>query len=258
MGLPGAPRPDLIHIDRRQKSHLGLLPKTFAVAERFAAAPSPRRFARLRGEPWGGTVFSAGHFHVVPPEIAAVEVAIYEPFTLALQVLDMLLRTHTPFRVTRQRLLDVIDAWPVRSQARLARRTVMLADARSGSAMESLCRAIFLLYGFEPPDIQAEFSDSQGSMYVDFYWASIRLVIEYDGQGKWMDPRLDTGRAQWDRIHRHNERHDRLLAQPGVDKVVHLVSEDLRDINTFVLRMTSLGIPRDPRRAIHHPRGLAA
>ncbi|MGO1319415.1 MAG: hypothetical protein ACTII7_02150 [Galactobacter sp.] len=258
LGLPGSVRPTTIHIARTTRSHAGTLRNTFAVAPGHVAHPAPGRFARDLGSVWDGVAVRAGHFNVLPPELAAIQVAIHEPFGLALQVIDMIMRVRSPFRIVRSRLLEVIDAWPVKSQARLARRVVTLADARSGSPMESLLRAIFFLFGFQPPQIQTEFVDSEGHMYVDFYWPDLRLVIEYDGGGKWTDAELATGRAQWERIHAHNRRHDRLLAQPDVSRVVHLVKEDLRNIDAFVTRMTALGIPRDPRWVFGHPTGLQA
>jgi hypothetical protein len=81
-------------------------------------------------------------------------------------------------------------------------------------------------------------------------------VVEYDGQGKWMDPQLDTGRAQWGRIHQHNTRHDRLLALREVTKVLHLTSEHLRDVNALVALLIRSGVRQDRRRAERFPRGL--
>ncbi len=48
-------------------------------------------------------------------------------------------------------------------------------------------------YGFQPPEIQTEFRDGKGVMYVDFYWPGLRLVIEYDGEGNWTDAAVGTG-----------------------------------------------------------------
>lgn len=119
--------------------------------------------------------------------------------------------------------------------------------------MESLIRAICMLYGFQPPQIQTEFRDDKGSMYVDFYWPGLRLVIEYDGEGKWTDAALATGRAQWERIHKHNERHDRLMAQPDIERVIHLTKEDIRDVRALVRRLEMLGIPRRPELGMRFP-----
>jgi hypothetical protein len=252
-GLPGELRPTLVHLDRTDHQNGGLLPQTIASADGRAVVQAPRRFLHARGVPWDGEPIRAGHFRVVPPEIAAVETSLWSSFILALQVMDALLRAKKPFDVSRQDLLAVVDAWPVKVQAKRARRVLSLADARAESPMESMVRAIFILYGFEPPEIQTEFRDAAGEMRVDFYWPALRLVVEYDGEGKWTDPALETGRAQWDRIHQHNERHDRLMAQPSIHRVVHLTKEDVRDVRAFVIRMEALGIPRRPERAQFFP-----
>lgn len=263
-GLPGRVRSPLLHLDKWTAGHVGRLRDTYAARGPAAALPrAPRRFIHRRGRPWDGVPVAAGFFLTVPLEIAVVEVAAFEPLTVALPVVDALLRAAGPGGAGvpgRQQLLHVVDAWPVGTQAALARRVIGLGDSRAESARESFCRAVFLLAGFEPPDLQTEFTDQQGTLRVDFHWPSARVVVEYDGQGKWTEIDVPTGKAQWDRIRRHNERHDRLLAQPGIDRVVHLTTEDTRDVGRLGARLLAAGVPCDPRRALEHPfsRGLAA
>jgi hypothetical protein len=256
LGLPGSHRLEAIHTDVAPGAHSGTLTRTFNVAPGFKAVAPPARMSHSRGLPWDGRACSVYEYRVVPPEIAALEVSLWEPFVHALQVMDAMLRAVSPFNIGRGRLEEIIDQWPVKSQAKLARRVLDLADPRAESPMESLIRAICYLFGLEPPEIQVEFRDADGQMIVDFYWPRIGLVVEYDGQGKWMDPQLDTGRAQWGRIHQHNTRHDRLLALREVTKVLHLTSEHLRDVNALVALLIRSGVRQDRRRAERFPRGL--
>jgi hypothetical protein len=97
-------------------------------------------------------------------------------------------------------------------------RNLELADARSGSAGESLSRGQMLLIGVPRPDLQVSFArgDLPGHDVVDFDWPGLDTFGEFDGKGKYSREELRNGRSAeevlWDekvredRIRRHRRR----------------------------------------------------
>lgn len=68
------------------------------------------------------------------------------------------------------------------------------ADPASGSAGESLSRALIHVAGFEVPVLQQKFSDSSGLIgYTDFYWKHSKVVGEFDGEEKYSKSELRKG-----------------------------------------------------------------
>ncbi|HEY0888120.1 MAG TPA: hypothetical protein VGE38_00735 [Nocardioides sp.] len=124
----------------------------------------------------------------------------------------------------------------------LAERNLRLADARAGSAAESLSRGQMELLRVPKPDLQARFprGDQPGEDVVDFDWPELDAFGECDGKLKYFDARLTGGRPPeqvlWeeklreDRVRRHRphcarwdwdtamsrERLGRVLALAGV------------------------------------------
>lgn len=258
-GFPGRVRAPLLHLDQPGPGHLGRRTDTFAVKAAAAQVPrAPLRFVHHRREPWDGRSVRAGHFLTVPTEIAVVEAAIGEPLTVSLPAVDAVLRATPDPEGLRLALLQVADTWPVRTKGRWARRVIELGDPLSESPAESRCRAVFLRLGLERPRLQAEFSDAQGAMRIDFFWPSVGVGCEYDGRAKWTELNVATGRAQWDRIHQHNARHDRLLAQPRGHRLIHLTAEDLASTDRVRDLLVNAGVPRDPRWVLEAPLRIAA
>ncbi|SFB71075.1 Transcriptional regulator, AbiEi antitoxin, Type IV TA system [Nocardioides terrae] len=96
-----------------------------------------------------------------------------------------------------------------------AERNLRLADARSGSAGESLSRGQMEILQVPRPQLQTRFPrvDQPGDDVVDFDWPELESFGEFDGQGKYFDSALTDGRTPqqvlWDeklredRIRRH-------------------------------------------------------
>ncbi|HEY0890926.1 MAG TPA: hypothetical protein VGE38_15080 [Nocardioides sp.] len=105
----------------------------------------------------------------------------------------------------------------MRGHAR-AVQNLRTADARSGSAGESLSRGQMLLLGVPLPDLQVSFphADGGGVDVVDFDWPSLESFGEFDGDGKYFDDELTGGRSprevlrdeklREDRVRRHRPR----------------------------------------------------
>jgi very-short-patch-repair endonuclease len=84
--------------------------------------------------------------------------------------------------VTVEHLHTAVESaagWP---GVRRAREVVALADGRAESPLESITRLALHDSGFPPPMLQVTI----GPFRVDFYWPEFRLVLEADGEGKYV------------------------------------------------------------------------
>ena len=68
-----------------------------------------------------------------------------------------------------------------------------------------------ILDGFQLPDLQRDFFDSDGFITRgDFYWEELRLVGSFDGHGKYEDPAMLRGRSGYQVMRAEKAKHDRL------------------------------------------------
>lgn len=124
-----------------------------------------------------------------------IDVACTEPFVRSVAMIDQALR---PARrgeprwelglplLTKPQLVTVMDDLAPYRGLTAARHAVGFADGRSGSPAESFGRVQFYALGLEPPELQVEFFDEQGSIgYADFYWRELDLIVEVDGRSKY-------------------------------------------------------------------------
>lgn len=98
--------------------------------------------------------------------------------------------------------------------AKLRIRAVLeFADPASGSAGESLSRALIHVAGFEVPVLQHKFSDSTGLIgYADFYWKDSKVVGEFDGEEKYAKSELLKGRTPSQVVVAEKNRENRIRA----------------------------------------------
>ena len=68
-----------------------------------------------------------------------------------------------------------------------ARALLALADDGAESARETWARFAFALAGWPPPETQVRVETARGTYWADFGWPRWRLLIEYDGLGKYID-----------------------------------------------------------------------
>ena len=92
---------------------------------------------------------------------------------------------------------------PVTGRAN-ARRVAELAGPLSESAGESRCRWLFLLLGLPGPVQQVWIKDAEGSIgRVDFLFERERVIVEFDGLGKYQGPEdLRAEKLREDRLRR--------------------------------------------------------
>ena len=134
--------------------------------------------------------------------------------------------------MTKQVLLDTIDAmrdWP---GARDAGRAVSFADGRSESVGESRTRVAFHYADLPEPLLQHEIHDQRGRLIarVDFYFEEYRTIAEFDGKLKYTGE-LTPGTNPTEVLWREKKREDRLRAM-GFE-VVRITWADLYNVNAL-------------------------
>lgn len=132
--------------------------------------------------------------HGIPctsPERTVVDLALTEPFADAVVAADWAIRERTSVEALRRTL----DELAPRQHRGRAEHVIGFADARSGSAGESLSRALIAEHGFPAPVLQQRFDDHRGLIgYVDFWWPDHGLIGEFDGLVEYRDSELLQGR----------------------------------------------------------------
>lgn len=119
---------------------------------------------------------------------------------------------------TAEELADALAAMPRITGRADARRVVELAGPLSESAGESRCRWLFIVLGLPTPVQQAWIADRRGRRVgrVDFLFQDARVIVEFDGMGKYDDIQV---------LHREKAREDQ-LRELGFE-VVRLTWDDL-------------------------------
>ncbi|MDQ0649246.1 hypothetical protein QFZ53_003442 [Microbacterium natoriense] len=135
------------------------------------------------------TVFDL--IRVVPVE-AAVAVADAAERQMAARGWEWDLDAVTSWRGGMQ---ERLDAAPSARGIRQARWVSDFADGRAQLPGESVSRLQLFRLGFEPPELQVPVDGPGGSRYfVDFGLKGIRVFGEFDGQGKYRDEALRSGK----------------------------------------------------------------
>lgn len=154
----------------------------------------------------------------------ALQVAATLPLPNALLPLDHLLgqlnadpEGDPAATAARDELLELL---PRGTRGRIrAVANLRLADARSGSAGESLSRGQMVLLSIPRPDLQVAFprGDMPGEDIVDFDWPELGRAGEFDGRVKVLDERMTGGRSAADVVWDEKVREDRVRRhRPGI------------------------------------------
>lgn len=171
----------------------------------------------------------------------ALDVALSLEFTRALAVLDRALWRKNPNAVSRGELSAALhNAQFVRGQRELTRLVEMATDM-SDSVGESRARGVIHRLGFEAPELQARFVDSQGEMFTDFHWRSVRVGGEFDGKIKYTRNEYtkgDPGEVVW----QEKRREDRLRRQ--LSGFVRILSEHVDNPPMLGRLLAEVGVPR--------------
>ncbi|WP_461187597.1 hypothetical protein [Arthrobacter sp. Z4-13] len=175
-----------------------------------------------------------------------LDLAAFIPFSEAVVPVDHVLRPDRARRlaaITKAELEAGIGSIYSAAAARRIRAVIDFADPTSGSAGESLSRALIHLAGFEVPVLQQEFSDAAGLVgYTDFYWKRAKVVGEFDGEEKYVKPGYLKGGTASQAVVAEKRRENRIRAL-GIN-VVRWDWADLMEAGTLERMLAAAGVPR--------------
>lgn len=159
-----------------------------------------------------------GGLLVTPYERALVDHARHAPLESGISVCDNALHLGL---TTREALLGEHDKVPKGRRGRcMAQLAIYLADSRAESPLESLSRTRMFQASLPMPDLQPRFEDREGFVgRTDFWWPSLGLVGESDGDLKYAVPEGDSGEAAIAVLLREKKREQRLRRHPDVDDI---------------------------------------
>jgi hypothetical protein len=114
----------------------------------------------------------------------------------------------------RDALTAEVDLVPMRHGSARARYVVGIADGLAESPGESLSRVTMMRASVPAPVLQQEFPREGGGVWtVDFWWPEQRIIGEFDGKGKYLDPQLTRGRSAAEIVYQEKLREDELRRQ---------------------------------------------
>ncbi|MDY7541476.1 MULTISPECIES: hypothetical protein [unclassified Cryobacterium] len=185
---------------------------------------------------------------VTAPADTAVALARVVSFPAAVAIVDRAIHKprHGTALATREELETALDGLPRHARAigrSAAFRAVDFANPESGSAGESVSRALVFMLGFVVPELQVRFDDEAGFIaFVDFYWRTISKVGEFDGFGKYVKEEYTKGRTLVQVIMDEKRREDRVRAcGPTVSRWDW---DLLKDPSAFGRFLTARGVPQ--------------
>lgn len=175
-----------------------------------------------------------------------LDLAAYTPFAEAVAPVDHVLRPDRLQRLPAIAMADLeagIGSVYSAAAGRRIRAVLGFADAASGSAGESLSRALIHAAGFEVPVLQHKFVDADGLVgYADFYWKRCRVVGEFDGEGKYLKPEFLKGRTPAQAVLMEKNRENR-IRRLGMD-VVRWDWDELMEAGRLERMLAAAGVPR--------------
>ncbi|MFJ3385573.1 MULTISPECIES: hypothetical protein [unclassified Curtobacterium] len=168
-----------------------------------------------------------------------VDVALAGDVRAGVVLADSALRGGTPVAA-----LDAALRSSPRGRGRRAAELVLeIADARSGSAAESLARVVFRELGLPEPVLQQVFVVDGRRMFVDFWFPEQGVVVEIDGRAKYSQPRYLGGRSPTEAFVDEKRRQEALLTVPDVRRVVRVEWADLHAPGPLAHRLRAAGLP---------------
>jgi hypothetical protein len=109
-------------------------------------------------------------------------------------------------------LFRAAAAYDGRATARV-QRVADFARPGADSVRESQSRVLIVAMGFPEPELQHPFLLHGGRAFSDFWWPDHRHAGEFDGTGKYLDPRLLQGRTPRQALLAEKDRGDELRRQ---------------------------------------------
>ena len=194
-----------------------------------------------------------GQLTATSPARTVIDLAATLPYDVAVVATDAALHLD---RYTRECVTTRADVQALLEQMapfRGLKRVLAVLDAStelSDSVAESLCRIIIDELGFPAPELQHEFRDTGGLIgYADFTWLSARVILEFDGKNKYLDPALRHGLSADEVVVLEKLREDRLRALGF--RVVRVGWRHLVDPTGLFRMLTDAGLtPVRPTRVI--------
>lgn len=181
-------------------------------------------------------------FNATSPVRTAVDLALRDGFTTGLMLFDHGLRAKL---FTEPEIAAALEA---RSSARrIVAATEALTEASplAESPGESVSRADMILLGFEPPELQRIFFDGDREVArTDFWWQSVGVAGEFDGDEKYKNPEMRQGRNAEQVVIDEKWRAEALLDRPEVNRVVRWNYAMARDPLQLAERLIRAGVPR--------------
>jgi hypothetical protein len=211
-------------IDRSLDSATG---GTFVVRHATALAPTE--------------VVSVHGTSVTTPVRTAVDLALTATRRHAVTALDHGLRTGL---FTPADLAAGLQAHPAIQRRRKAQRALDFADGRANRPGESLSRVVMAEHGLEAPELQRPFRRDNGERAeVDFWWPSVGVVGEFDGEVKYRDNGMRGGRSIEQVVIDEKNRENWLRALPEVRGFARWTWRDVTTPGRLARILTDAGVP---------------
>lgn len=122
---------------------------------------------------------------------------------------------------------------------RVARLVLDAADGGAESPGESHLRFVLWAYGLPRPETQVRILTHHGDYWADLGWSRWRVVLEYDGMGKY---RGRAGDDPHEAVIREKRRHDAI--QEAGYRIVRVTKYDLRRPDGLIRRILAV-LPRE-------------
>jgi hypothetical protein len=171
----------------------------------------------------------------------AIDVARWQPLADGIGSVDWARWRNNPRAATYAELVDEVRLVDLRSGRRHLERVVGFSTSLSDSFGESEGRAVFEYLGFEAPELQVRFVDSEGEIYPDYYWRSVNMAGEFDGKTQYtraLYTEGDPGAVVW----REKKREDRLRRQ--TNGLIRILTSDVKNPQRLERLLVGAGIPR--------------
>ncbi len=144
---------------------------------------------------------------------------------------------------TKELVVEELNRLDLRRGRARIESVVSFAVACSGSPGESLSRVRFHELGFPAPNLQVEFIHHTGIKdRCDFDWEEFGLIGEFDGHGKYLDPRLRAGLSVDQIVIREKQREDRLRTRRP--RFSRWEWRDALEPGRLLAILTDAGLPR--------------
>lgn len=160
-------------------------------------------------------------------------------FASAVAIVDEALRRG----LTVDDLLEELARAGARYGQSRGERAITFGDTRAANAGESLSRARIHELGYAAPDLQVPFTDTRGDhREVDFFWAGIRKIGEFDGVHKYTRAEYTGGEPPAEVVMREKRREDAL--RPLVSSFDRWLWSDAIAPANFDRYLRNHGMPR--------------